>query len=323
MNCADPSFRLGGQQLSLHRSAEDRRQAFGGGEQIDVLADETGVDIGPQAAFVVADIAHEIAVRHIDEIDRRAGDVFLHAGLDAEVGGNLGPQFMFFRRIEPDTIGRRHIDIDDHRMAPTRRCASPVVGRLMPYAAHSKSDSTGNGKGRSANSRIDRRFCRAARSDTPPSVFGAGNAIGFSAAAEAKPGAVARTLASNPVFTWRRVSMIFRPPLLAGSFARISTKGNSFGTLREVRSLTWFGMTKNKDLSCLEQSEEFHSDKAAGDLVRSQLTVPNGSLGQRPVPGRPRTRAAAAAGKTETPDRPCSRRHADSRAALRFPRPRR
>ena len=70
----------------VDRGPEHCGKSFGRAEQIDVLADEAAIDRRVQAAVLGRNILHALAMRYIDEIERRGGDEILCAGLAADIG---------------------------------------------------------------------------------------------------------------------------------------------------------------------------------------------------------------------------------------------
>src|SRR6185437_16675060 len=73
-------------------AAEHTRQPLRRAIEIDVLADETGVHRGVKAALVRRHIAYALAVRDVDQVERRAGDEILLARLRADVGAHTAHQ---------------------------------------------------------------------------------------------------------------------------------------------------------------------------------------------------------------------------------------
>ena len=69
----------------VDRSPKDRGEPLRGAEQIDVLADEAGIDRGVEAALLGRDIRHALAMSDIDEVERRGGDKILKAGLSTDI----------------------------------------------------------------------------------------------------------------------------------------------------------------------------------------------------------------------------------------------
>src|SRR5664280_620694 len=69
----------------IDRSAKDRAKPLRSAEQIDVLADEAGIDRGVEAALLEGNIRHTLPVRDIDEVERCGPDKVLEAGLCADI----------------------------------------------------------------------------------------------------------------------------------------------------------------------------------------------------------------------------------------------
>ena len=91
--------------LGVNRAPEHRGKVFRRAEQIDVLADEAGIDRCVQAAFLGRNILHPLAMGHVDEIERRGADEVLGAGLAAniDVEALLQPVLL---RVRPATLSR-------------------------------------------------------------------------------------------------------------------------------------------------------------------------------------------------------------------------
>jgi hypothetical protein len=93
-----------------------------------------------------------------------------------------------------------------------------VRKRLMPKAAHNRSDSTCTGSGRSEYSRVERLSLSAAVNRSPPPPRGGGKSRGLSSCATVTVEAPAASAALEriPELDWRRV--IILTPLLMGKF---------------------------------------------------------------------------------------------------------
>ena len=89
-NCWSGSLQGSSELRIVDRSPKDRGELLRGAKQIDVLADEAGIDRGLEAALLGRHIRHALAMRDIDEVERRGGDEVLKAGLRADIVLQMG-----------------------------------------------------------------------------------------------------------------------------------------------------------------------------------------------------------------------------------------
>ena len=110
----------------------------------------------------------------IDEIERRSSDEILGSRQRAKIAARTQDERVRLRVVEPQPIGHRRVDVDDHDVSPVRRGA--VAARSIdPSAAHRRSERTCGSSGRCEKARVERRSLRASIRGMPPDDFGGGS----------------------------------------------------------------------------------------------------------------------------------------------------
>ena len=84
------------------------------------VAGESAKRIALGAPLLWRDVGHALAVCDVDEVERRAGDEALNPGICANVVPEMRQERVRARLVEPDAVGHRGVDVDDHDVAPIR-----------------------------------------------------------------------------------------------------------------------------------------------------------------------------------------------------------
>src|SRR3974377_227335 len=72
---------------------------------------------------------HALAMRHIDEVERRVTNEILLSRLRTDIPWQMPYERVSLRLLEADTVWHRRVDIDDHEVAPVGRgaIAAPAI----------------------------------------------------------------------------------------------------------------------------------------------------------------------------------------------------
>ena len=70
---------------------------------------------------------HALAMRHIDEVERRVTNEILLSRLHTDIPWQMPYKRVSLRLVEPDAVCHCRVDIDDHEVAPVERGAIAAV----------------------------------------------------------------------------------------------------------------------------------------------------------------------------------------------------